>query len=270
MALPKNITLDEFQSATYFLLETRGVGTYEQLSEIRGNSILSSIFVESIDPGATVKVNYYDTTTGASKGERYDLGGHDLVTVADSGDTIRILISKIHRRVVCEVIVTGGSSTFSVYATAVTSSASDIDSALARDGEDYTDPEDKAMPIAYLDDTTNQLFFVRGENGAIKVTGTVTALAGGKGTPGSRIVNIASANTEQPLVFPASAVSISVTNETTNAIFKASWQSGESGSQYFSIKPGQQYKEENLISPSLTLYVQSDKAGSDMHVVEWT
>jgi hypothetical protein len=268
MGLPSVVILSEFQSSPYFLLEERAAGTYKQISEIRGNSILSSIFVKAIDPGVSIQVNYYDTTTGAGLGERYELKPHNLVTDADAGKTFRIIVSEIHRRVVSEVIVTGGNATFSVYATAVTATDSNIDSALIREGQDYSDPENKAMPAAYLDETTNKLFFLHGKDGALIVTGDVNADR--KNNPSSRLFNIPTANTEVPLIFEANAVSISVTNETTNTIFKASWQSGESATQYFSIKPGQQYKDEKINSPQLTLYVQADKNNVDLHVAEWT
>jgi hypothetical protein len=267
--LPTIVSLNEFQSSPYFLLQELGPGTYEQVSEIRGNSILSSIFVESIDTGATLQVNYYDTTTGAAVGERFDIGSHDLVDDTAEGKTFRALFGRIHRRVVAEVIITGGNVKFSLYATAVTSTASDIDSALIRDGEDYTDPEDKAIPVAYLDEETGQLFFVRGENGAIKVTGTVTALAGGKTTPNSRVVTLANAATEYPIVFPTNCVSFCVSNEAVNVI-KASWQSGQTTTNYFTIKPGQIYEESGLVATNLTLYVQSNNANAKLNIVEWT
>lgn len=270
MGLPSVVILDEFQSSPYFLLKELGPGAYTQVSEIRGNSILSSIYVESIDPGATLQVNYYDTTTGAAAGERFDLAQHDLITDADVGGTFRILVGRIHRRVVAEAIIIGGNIKFSVYATAVTSTASDIDSALIRDGEDYTDPEDKAMPVAYLDEDTQQLFFVRGENGALKVTGTVTALAGGKGVPASRVITLANAATEYSIAFPTNCVAFCLTNENTNVRFQASWQSGESASNFFTIKPGQTYREEGLVANSLTLYIQSNKPSAKITIVEWT
>jgi hypothetical protein len=269
MVIPSVVVLEEFASGKYFELEEVAPGTYTQVSEIRGNSILSSVFLEASDPGATVQVNFYDSTTGAAVGERYELGAHDLVTAADVGSTFRILVGRIHRRVVCEVIVAGGNATFSVYATAVTSSASDIDSALIRDGEDYTDPEDKAIPIAYLDETTDQLFFVRGVDGAIKVTGTVSAIVGGKTTPSSRRFNCALANTEYSLVIPANTQTIVISNENTSGIIQASWQSGESSTNYFLIKPGQNYSEIGIITTGLTLYIQASKDNTALSIVEW-
>jgi len=269
MALPTVVSLNEFQSSSYFELETRTSGTYIQLSEIRGNSILSSIYVESITPGSTIKVNYFDTTTGANLGERFDLLSHDLVDDTSTNQTFRILVGRIHRRVVCEVIVVGSAS-FSVYATAITSSASEIDSALIRDGEDYTDPEDQAMPMAYLDETTDQLFFVRGINGAIKVTGTVTALSGGKSIPKSTRFNLALAATEYEYTFSTNTISFWINNENTNATIKASWQSGETATNYFSIKPGQTYSEEGIIATTIKIYVQSSKPNIDLSIIEWT
>jgi hypothetical protein len=114
------LILGEFNSGAFLDLKARPIGTYEKVSEIKGNAILSSVYVRAIDPGATLKVNYYDTTTGATFGERFELTGHDLIDDTAAGETFRRFVTQIHRRVVCEAIVTGGNVDFSVYATVVT------------------------------------------------------------------------------------------------------------------------------------------------------
>lgn len=111
----KVIQLDPFKSDSWFKKENRAPGIYFQVGEITAGSILSTVFVEHIDAGATLKVNYFDTTTGASVGERFDLASHDLITAAG---TYRINVGGHHNRVVCEAIVVGGSANFSVYGTA--------------------------------------------------------------------------------------------------------------------------------------------------------
>jgi hypothetical protein len=124
--------LDAFQSDAWLKLETRGVGTYIQIGEIMAGALLSSIFIESMDSGATLKVNYFDATTGAAVGERFELKGHDLLSAPGSD---RIMVTRHHNRVGCEAIVTGGNIKFSVYGTALP--AADISEAMSinSDGE---------------------------------------------------------------------------------------------------------------------------------------
>lgn len=176
MALPDVIFLGQFDTDTLLARESRAAGTYTQKTRVVGNSILSSLFIESIDPGATLKINYYDVTTGDAAGERYDLEGHDLVTdTTPPLTTFRILVTKIHNNVRAEAIVTGGNVKFGVMATTVSSSASDIDAALIRDGDTFLPTESRAMPAAVLDRTSNKVFFLTGRNGLLGVTSDVGA-----------------------------------------------------------------------------------------------
>ena len=126
------IQLDAFQSDAWLKLEARGPGTYIQIGEVMAGAVLSSVFVESMDAGASLKVNYFDATTGAAVGERFDLKSHDLITAPGSN---RIMVVRHHNRLGCEAIVTGGNVKFSVYGTALP--AADISEALSvnSDGE---------------------------------------------------------------------------------------------------------------------------------------
>ena len=90
-------------------------------------------------------------------------------------------------------------------------------------------------------------------------------------SPESRIISFATAGVEQEIVFPADVVAISVMNQTTNATYNASWQLGETSSNYFTIKPGQTYSEKNILSiSSLSLYVSSSRNGTILSIVQWT
>lgn len=185
MTLPRVVQLVEFQSGELFELDPttlgtpRAPGTYTQVGETVGNSILSSVFIESIDPGATLKINYYDTTTGAQVGERFDLNGHDLITDAVAPlTTLRILVTRIHHRVVAEAIVTGGNIKFSLYATVVSSTASDLDQALIRDGDTWLPTITKALPIACLNEMTGEMEFIRCPL-KVEIVGDVTPGNGG-------------------------------------------------------------------------------------------
>jgi len=127
------IQLDAFESDAWLKLETRGVGTYIQIGEIMAGAMLSSVFIESMDAGASLKVNYFDATTGAAVGERFELKGHDLLSASGSD---RIMVTRHHNRVGCEAIVTGGSIRFSVYGTALP--AADISEAMSINAEGET------------------------------------------------------------------------------------------------------------------------------------
>jgi len=162
MTLPRVVQLVEYQSGELFEREARAPGTYIQIGEARGNSILSSVFINSIAAGATLKVNYYDTTTSPELGQRYDLVGHDLITDATAPlTTLRVLVSRIHHKIVAEAIVTGGTIDFSLYATVVSSSASDLDQSLVRDGDTFIPETNKGIPIVCLNEATGELEFIR-------------------------------------------------------------------------------------------------------------
>jgi hypothetical protein len=112
------LQLDSFSSDSWYKRELRNAGTYTKIGEVRSAAMLSSVFVESMDVGATLKVNFFDATTGADVGERYNLKSHDLISAVGS---YRILVTRHHNRVGCEAIVTGGNVKFSVYITALPS-----------------------------------------------------------------------------------------------------------------------------------------------------
>jgi len=166
------LSLGENKTGNPFPLESRGPGTYRTKLAIRGNSLLSSVFVKSISAGATLKVNYWDTTTGTEQSpERYDLTSHDLITDTDAGTTFRITVPRIHFKPQIEAIVTGGTVEFGIHVTVVQTFVSDIDNALIRDGDTFVSTTNKAIPIACLDETTGELYFVRCTNGLLPTSG---------------------------------------------------------------------------------------------------
>jgi hypothetical protein len=158
--------LKTFDTQNFLLLETRPPGTYTVLLEVQGNSILSTLYIKALDGGATVKANYYEDTLGGLTGERKELPGHPLQTVASSNPS-KVTITPFHNSPALEVIVTGGNAEFSVRGTAVNSFATDLDSALTFDNGDFDIDENKAVPIACLDEATSKLFFLRCNNGAL-------------------------------------------------------------------------------------------------------
>lgn len=152
-------------------LDTRGPGTTRITLEVRGNALLSSLFIKSADVGATVKVNYYQTTTGTFEedSERFDLTSHPLKGDTDAPETSQVVVTRIHNKPVLEYIVTGGNVEFGVYATVTDELASDIDSALLLDGTTFLPDVHKGIPIMCLDPDENKVFMLRCEGGAIPV-----------------------------------------------------------------------------------------------------
>jgi hypothetical protein len=267
MALPPVVHLNEFASGEFFELETRGAGTYEQVGEIRGNSILSSIFIESIDPGATLKINYYDSTTGGDIGERFDLVGHPLIDdTVPVLTTLRILVTRIHHRVVAEAIVTGGNIKFSLYATVVSSTASDLDQSLVYNEQIANLLTDKGLVAAGYDEGTGKFYFLPIDNGAVKVTGTV--VAGGVTTPlNTTIMTDPTPSTETS--FSLVGVKRYRMTNRGNAILRYAFASGGTSTNYATLYPNGTVEELDIISPAVTIYIQSPSPSQRIEVVSW-
>lgn len=165
------ISLREFDTDTLSPLGVRGAGTDKILLKISGNSILSSVFIKSISVGATLDVKYYQTT-GATEddGEKQALNSHAQFTPADNGITNTILVTRVHNKPFLEVTVTGGTAEYAIYATVLSEAASDIDSALKKDGQVADLSDDKGLPIMCYDETDNEYHFIRCEDGVIPVS----------------------------------------------------------------------------------------------------
>ena len=89
-------------------------------------------------------------------------------------------------------------------------------------------------------------------------------------SPSSRVMTFPASGIEQELIFPSGVTAINIMNQTSNAIFKASWQTGETSTNYFEIRPGQTYSEKNiLVTSTLSLYIESSRNGTILSVIEW-
>lgn len=270
--IPTNVTLREYDTNTLLKLESRGASTYQAKMSTKTNSLLSSVFVKSIDAAATLAVNYYDTTTGTeADNERYDLANHELVTVADAGKTKRLTVTRIHNKPIVEAIVTGGNVEFGLYVTGVSSFASDLDAALVKDGQVADLANDKGMPFVCLkDDGTFQM--VECTSDGLKVDGVFSEE--GLTTPVNESVAFVAADTEYSYSFPEGANSFCVINE-SDAVIKASWAMGDSTTNYWKIIPGQTFVSPPKIitAPTTTIYWQANKvvtAASGVKVISWS
>ncbi len=154
-----DLILERYMTRDVFPLETLGPGTYTKTLEIRGNAILSSVYINSIDVGASVEVKYFQTTTGTpAGGERYDLNSHAPLTTTG---TDQIAVTRVHNKPVIEVTVAGGNVEFGVYLTVNDELATDIDAALVSDGQTANLANDKGIPIACYNETTGLWEIIR-------------------------------------------------------------------------------------------------------------
>lgn len=168
------LRLATYDSRSLVPLATRAAGVYIQKLAVAGNSILSSVFVESLDVGASVLVEYFDFGVGGDVGEAYQLNSHDPVNSA--GTTDRKLVSGIHDKPYLKCTVSGGNVRFGVYGTVVLTTASDIDNALQREADIVSLTVDKGMPVMVYDEANGEWKFARGEDGIqdVRVVGNVS------------------------------------------------------------------------------------------------
>lgn len=163
----------EFHNDTVFSLEDRAPGVYEANMLIKGNSILSTLTVTSIDPGATLQVTYFEFTTQEARNEGQEIVLEEHATVDDTTTlpfTNKITVTRIHSTPRIRVTVTGGNARFEIHNTVVQSFASDLDAALVLDGEDFISDRTKAIPISGYDPATNLMNHVRVVGGVLQVS----------------------------------------------------------------------------------------------------
>ena len=109
------LRLSSFDSKAIVPLSSRVDGVYVQKLAIAGNDLLSSVFVESLDSGASVLVEYFDYGVGSDAGENFPLQAHDAVSTAVTTNRKRIV--NIHDKPYVRCTVTGGTVRFGVYVT---------------------------------------------------------------------------------------------------------------------------------------------------------
>ena len=175
ISLGNLLQLREYQTNHLCLVDTRAPETYFRAMLTEGNSLLSSVFIESLDVGASLEVNYWDSSAANPDVERYDLASHGILGTAG---TYRRLITKIHNKPNIECIVRNGNVRFGVYVTVVSSFASDTDSSLIYDGQSSQPSNDKGMIVAGLHEDSGTLQFFRiSDNGLlVDIGGSVSGL----------------------------------------------------------------------------------------------
>lgn len=86
--------------------------------------------------------------------------------------------------------------------------------------------------------------------------GGLSTPSGGISIPATETVVIALANTEQSYTFPANTKQFRIFND-GKYLAKVSYQATESGTNYYPVYPGDEYKVYGISAPSITIYVQS-------------
>lgn len=160
--------MTEFESRPVVPVQTFGPGTYTQTFAIQGNSVLSSLFIYSMDAGSSVKVNYWDSGAGGDLSERYNLQSHPLLTGV-STYTDRQTISRIHNKPNIEIVVTGGNVKLGIYVTVVSAFATDSGAALIANDQPLSEA-DRGTPVVVLDPATGTWQFASGVNGVQNVS----------------------------------------------------------------------------------------------------
>lgn len=113
--------LNLYESMPVVPIQTLGPGTETVQIASYGNSLLATLWVKDIDPATTVLVRWYDIGPGSNDypGEKIFISQHAVISTADTSD--RRLVPGIHNKVWCEITIVGGSATFGIYATSVSS-----------------------------------------------------------------------------------------------------------------------------------------------------
>jgi len=257
------LNLDQFETRQLLELESRGPGTYEVQMMIRGNSLLSSVFIKNISAGATLKVNYFDTSSGTVQdSERYNLQSHPLLTDADAGITSRIIVPRIHNKPIAEVIVTGGTVEFGVYITVVADFPVDLKGSLLN-GQTADLGLDGGLPVAVYDPNDNKFYLLQGSGGVISTGSPLN-------TPKVEHAVIASANVEQSHTFSAGTRQFMIKGRSGGKILLAHTV-GTSGTMGLTIPSGSVYESPQFAaSAARTIYFQSPVAGLVVEIESWS
>ena len=92
-----------------------------------------------------------------------------------------------------------------------------------------------------------------------------------KRRPFNAVLNLTLADTEYSYTFPPDTVAFALKPRKSHRI-KLSWQSGESGSVYFTTGPGAACMEEGIYNAGgapLIIYAQCDVAAEVLEIIGW-
>jgi hypothetical protein len=145
--MAQTIKLKPYEAITALPLQNRTAGTYSQNLWAEGQALLSTVFVQSIDVGATVTVTYYDRSLGDDLGEEMLIGRHDVLSSGMQSN--KKLFTRFHNKPFIRAVVSGGSATFGIYISIVDASSNIQESIITPDK--ILSAEDKVVTYSYED-----------------------------------------------------------------------------------------------------------------------
>jgi hypothetical protein len=111
-------------------LSATPAGTYYNQLWAEGNAIVSTVFVESLDPGASIMVTFEDVGLSESSADKVWLGGHEILNTANA--ISKTSITRFHNKPRIKTVISGGSVTYGQWVTLKTEAISDIQFGLGK------------------------------------------------------------------------------------------------------------------------------------------
>jgi len=255
-----------YEAKTIVPIDIFPAGTYEfWIGQPAGNSLLSTLFVQDLDVGATVKVNYFDSGPGGGQGtgERIDLEGHTLITTAPKSE--RRIITRISNKPKIEIVVTGGEAILGVHIAVV----SDFPQEPALKDGDIADLEvNKAAPVMILG-SDGKWYAWRGDNGIgqVEIVGSVVANTDPFSSVVQTLLPITNPNIDTAFSAVAGTKAIWLKALTPNAQLKIKWMAN---TNYTTVFSGSEYSKINLNPATVwQLNIQSNKANTVVEIETW-
>lgn len=260
MSFQENVQLNLYDSRIIFDVQSLPAGTYTKRLQIFGNAILSTLWVKSIDVGATVTVTYWDfgPGDGTIASEKIVIASHPVASAVVSS---RIIVTRIHNRPRVEVVVSGGSAELGIYATIANDFPVDLKGSIV-DGQTANLLVDGGLPVSVYNPDDGKFYLLRGSDAGLFVAPSVS-------TPLNHTITIAAANVEQSFTFPAGTKKIGFKARQTAKI-QYGWAIGDSSANFTTLYPGSIYQSEMFNKSSLTLYFQSPLAGLIIEAQSWS
>lgn len=157
----QNTSMRQYQSLDIIKLQNRTAETYRRKITVAGNSILTTLFIKSMDVGASIEVKYYDDVSSQSENL---LASHGVLT-GQSDYHSRLIVTEIHNSFVVEATVTGGAVEFMVFTTIVDNFPLDLKGKL--DGSDANLANDTGVPIITYDPSDGKFYLLQSNGGKL-------------------------------------------------------------------------------------------------------
>lgn len=109
------IQLRANETVGVFQVETRAAGVYIADLWAQGSSIVSTLYVDTVDSGATILVEFFDIGLSDAPSDVLTLGSHRLID--ESGTSDKTTITRFHTKPRARVTITGGAVKFGLWMT---------------------------------------------------------------------------------------------------------------------------------------------------------